>query len=278
MQETASGNPIVVGYDGSLSGDRALRWALGEGTRLGLPVHVVHVVEWPVTAAPGAVGWLSDEDRLAARSSIDRAIAWAGGDAQEVSVVEGSIVGTLCDLSQKASMTVVGSRGAGGFSGLLIGSVSLAVTMHAASPVIVVRGEEHVHIDEYPVVAGLDDSDPAKAAAAFAFAEAASRGCGLVALRAWQPVGPVRDPEELETAERHALREVLEPHRTRHPGVPVTTRLAAGSPGKALIEASSEAQLVVVGARGMGGFRGLLLGSAGQQLVHHAHCPVAVVR
>jgi nucleotide-binding universal stress UspA family protein len=127
----------------------------------------------------------------------------------------------------------------------------------------------------------------AQLAVGFAFVEAASRGVGLVAIRAWQPppvpwrsdVRPLAlDADELETAEWHALHEALAHWRKTYPAVPATTRLRPGNANNALVTQSQEAQLVVVGSRGRGGFAGLLLGSVSQQLLHHAHCPVAVVR
>jgi nucleotide-binding universal stress UspA family protein len=280
MEQTTAVDPIVVGYDGSSSADHALRWAVAEGKLRHIPVRVVHVVEWPVTVAPGDSGWLSEDQMLAAKAGLDLAIARAGDGADEVSIVEGSIVGTLCELSHHASMVVLGARGGGGFSGLLIGSVVLSVAVHASCPVVVVRGGQHPdeHADEaaLPVVVGVDDSASGRLAARFAFAEARMRGCQLVAVRAWRPGA---DPTgELETAERVALRESLAESHQVFPEVPLSLRLVADRPAKTLIDASEQAQLVVVGSRGMGGFRGLLLGSVGQQLLHHAHCPVAVVR
>jgi nucleotide-binding universal stress UspA family protein len=276
MEQTTTADPIVVGYDGSPAADHALRWAVAEGKRRHSPVNVVHIVEWPVTMAPGDGNWLSEDQMLAAKAGVDLAVARAGDGADQVSIMEGSIVGTLCELSHKASMIVLGARGGGGFSGLLVGSVVLSVAVHAACSVVVVRGRERTDSAALPVVVGVDDSASGRLAAWFAFAEAQMRGCGLVAVRAWHPGA---DPTgELETAERVALRQALAESRQAFPEVPLTLRLVADRPAKTLIDASEQAQLVVAGTRGMGGFRGLLLGSVGQQVLHHAHCPVAVVR
>lgn len=276
MEQATAVDSIVVGYDGSPSADCALRWAVAEGRLRNAPVRLVHIVEWPVIVVPGASGWLSEQQRLKAKAGLDEAMAAAGG-ALPVSIVEGSVAGTICEMSRDASMIVLGSRGHGGFSGLLIGSVSMSVAVHAACPVVVVRGGERADPESRPVTVGVDDSAEARLAARFGFQEAQSRGCGLVAIRAWHPAGA--DPTgELETAERVALREVLDEEIVAHRSVPVATRLVVGRAAKTLIDASKEAQLVVVGSRGMGGFKGLLLGSVGQQLLHHGHCPVMVVR
>lgn len=80
------------------------------------------------------------------------------------------------------------------------------------------------------------------------------------------------------TGEERLLAEALAGRMERGPGIAVEHRLVRGGAREALIEASRGAGLLIVGARGRGGFAGLLLGSVSQALLHHAHCPVAVVR
>ena len=135
-----------------------------------------------------------------------------------------------------------------------------------------------------PVVVGFDGSDQASAALGVAFEEAAARRVGLRVLRAWQPPVPRWsvtelgvDLEELAVAERTAVTEALKPWRDRYPQVAVTVDVVAGGAARELVSVSRTCQLVVVGSRGRGGFRGLLLGSVSQQLLHHAECPVIVV-
>jgi nucleotide-binding universal stress UspA family protein len=89
----------------------------------------------------------------------------------------------------------------------------------------------------------------------------------------------VGDPSgEMETAERYAIRQLISPIAKAYADVEWSIHLIAGGAAKSLIESSAQAQLVAVGHRGMGGFKGLLLGSVAQQLLYHAQCPVAVVR
>ena len=201
------------------------------------------------------------------------------------SMLAGSAAATLCELSGEARLLVVGNRGLGGIAGLLVGSTSTAVAAHAHCPVSVVRGEADQGRGG-PIVVGFDDSPHAQVAAAFAFEEAAMREADLVAVRAWTPpsmpwrsdVRPRnRDVAELGTAERHSLEFAVERLAAKHPSVAVTTRLVTGDARHALAEASAGAQLVVVGSRGRGGFPGLFPGSVSHFLLHHAHCPVAVV-
>jgi nucleotide-binding universal stress UspA family protein len=286
-------NAIIVGYDGSEPARAALRWALDEAARRRAQVRLVHVVEWPVKVGPPMEA-PTDRPETAvhrdARQAVSAAAAAARSLAPDVpvsaSVLEGPPAAVLCDLSEGAVMVVLGDRGRGGFAGLMLGSVAVATAAHAHGPVVVVRGGGD-HDSGAPVLVGVDDGDEADAAVVFAFAEAAYRGVGLVALRAWRPPAfwhslgrPARDDrmEELETAEGHLLTEALAVGHRVHPDVVVDKKVVALGAAAALVTASVHAQLAVVGSRGRGGLRGLLLGSVSQQLLRHCACPVAVVR
>jgi nucleotide-binding universal stress UspA family protein len=289
-----SGRPIVVGYDASEEARGALRWALSEARLRGSAVELVHVLD---AARPAASTTPDPAERrepglaTSAEAIIVRVAAIAAESRPLVPVsgvvLYGHPAGTLCELSEQAEMIVLGQRGMGGFSGLLLGSVVTAVATHARCSVVVVRGDLSHRWPPPPVVVGVDESPVAQSAVGFAVEEAASRGVGLVAVRAWAPPPPpwhtitrplVYDVDELETAERHVLDRALDGWRDKYPDVRMDLRLVPNSAGHALVAASRDAQLVVVGTRGRGGFAGLVLGSVGQQLLHHAHCPVAVVR
>ena len=180
---------------------------------------------------------------------------------------------------------VVGSRGRGGSTGLVLGSTSTAVAMHASCPVVVVhRGRD---LDRGgPVVVGVDGSQLSEAAVAWAFDAAAQRGTGLTAVHAWLPPWGLADQwavvgagewEALARSAAATLSESLVGWSDEHPGVVVEERVVQAHPGTALADASRGAQLVVVGCRGRGGFAGLVLGSVSRAVLHHAGCPVAVV-
>jgi nucleotide-binding universal stress UspA family protein len=286
-------NSILVGYDGSASARAALYWALDEAGCRDLPVHVAFVFEWPTRIPPIASTpvWPDEQVHRDAEAIVEEAVADAHNRAPRVTVrstvVDGTAAPTLCAMSAQARMVVLGHRGLGGFTGLLLGSVGVAVSAHAHCPVVVVRGEPHEEPSRLPVAVGLDDSPQADLAIGFAFEEAACRDVGLTAVRAWTPphlpwqtaTRPlVYDVEELEAAEHHLADAALAGWRHKYPAVPVTIRLVPGGAGHALVTVSHDTQLMVVGSRGRGGFAGLLLGSVSQQLLHHAHCPVAVVR
>jgi nucleotide-binding universal stress UspA family protein len=129
------------------------------------------------------------------------------------------------------------------------------------------------------IVVGVDDSPGARAALAWALAEARQWGATLEAVMAWSVlVQPVEEfqPDFDEDAAAGVLDRILAEHDTE--GVEVVRTLVNELPARALLHVARSADLVVVGARGLGGFAGLLLGSVSQQVTSHAPCPVVVVR
>jgi nucleotide-binding universal stress UspA family protein len=212
---------------------------------------------------------------------LDRLTREAAGHAREVApgvevtdaVVTGSAVSVLGAESRSADLVVVGARGVGGFVGMLLGSTAVSLASHTRCPVMVVRGEP---TDAAPIVLAVDGSAVGEAAVEFAFAEAALRKAAILAVHAWLP-DHAPPGTGVESAER-LLAEALAGFAERYPDVVVRYEVLSGEPRETLIEASGNAQLMVVGARGRGGFAGLLLGSVSQAVLHHAHCPVTVVR
>ncbi|GAB3976894.1 universal stress protein [Plantactinospora veratri] len=280
--------PIIVGYDGSDGAGAALGWALDEAARTGAQVTLLFAFEWPAvasTVAPLATTWPDQGVRDDAQKMLDAAILDAFQTHPQVhvtrTVADGPAALLLREHSREAGLLVLGSRGHGGFTGLLLGSTSVAVTAHAHCPVVVVRGERER--PDGPVVVGVDGSSCALLALEYAFAQAAANGAELRVVRAYQPVASGGQPsgsgsEEQAGAERAELDEILADGRRRYPQVQVTVDVLPGPAGGVMVDASRDARLVVVGSRGRGGFGGLLLGSISQQLLHHAHCPVAVIR
>ncbi|WP_433223930.1 universal stress protein [Dactylosporangium sp. CS-047395] len=174
-----------------------------------------------------------------------------------------------------AKMIVVGNRGAGGIANLLLGFVSQQVATHARVPADVIRGRTVT--GGGPVIVGVDSSAAADAALTLAFEEATARGADVVAIRAYVPPPPAVVPvKAVEADERAALEASLAGWQDKYPSVRLEGLLAVGGPAKVLVSVSRSAQLVVVGSRGHGSFAGLLLGSVGQKLMHHAECPVLI--
>jgi nucleotide-binding universal stress UspA family protein len=288
---------IVVGVDGSPQADTAVRWAATRAQHTGARLRLLHtqVVPVPAPAMPLAAPapYTADpQDYAAAGEAVLTAAATvAHNQASGIDVTTDLRVGgaapVLIDASAEADLIVVGSRGLGGFAGLLLGSVSAQVSGHARCPVVVVHGQPSA---AGPVVVGVDGSEPAAKALTFAFGEARRFGTGVIAVHAWSlplPAGPAEaaaaaratgdDPARYRQAARQVLTDAVADCRRQHPDVPVDERLVEHSAAGALLEAAAEPAMIVVGSRGHGGFIGLLLGSTSHSVLHHATCPVAVV-
>jgi nucleotide-binding universal stress UspA family protein len=174
----------------------------------------------------------------------------------------------------------------------LLGSTVTNVIHLATGPVAVVRPSEPANQiapeSAGHVVVGVDGSPVAQQAVRFAFAEAALRGIGLLAIHAWtKPPHPGLPALEAtgwldwSVLKRHAvdvLTESVAAAQPDFPEVPVTERVVNEQPGAVLVTASAGARLLVVGSRGRGGLAGLVLGSVSHGVLHRAHCPVVVIR
>jgi nucleotide-binding universal stress UspA family protein len=285
---TAEEMPILVGVDGSEPSLAAVRWAAAEARLRGRPVRLVHTFIGPMVAAPMMVppyDWLPDVLRKEAEGLVQQAVEVARSVAPDVHVTGDVISGPagqlLVEMSASAHLVALGHRGHGGFASLLLGSVASTVTAHAHTPVVVVRS---VPTAPGPVVAGVDGSAPSQAALEFAFEEADLRGVPLRAVYAWHPPSaPWRadlryDPAEIETAQRHQVRDWVQPVHDKYPRVAVEHLLVVGQPATSLLEAARGTGLLVIGSRGRGAFTGMVLGSVSQQVIHHASGAVAVVR
>jgi len=281
---------VVAGVDGSDEALAAVRAATLEATRRGCGLKLVHAFVWPefkVPTGPPEGGPPEGGLRHEAERFLDDAAKVAAHTDPRVpittEVMNGAPARVLLHQAPEAEVIVVGSRGLGGFSGLLVGSVAVQVAAYSSVPVLVIRGEER---GDGPVVLGVDASPESRAAVAEGFAEADRRGATLLAVHTWtRPVstGPgdmlplVYDAEDVEGEERRLLSEALSGYREKHPDVTVSEQVLQRRPAPTLVDMSRTAQVVVVGSRGRGGFKGLVLGSVSQQLLHHAECPVLVV-
>jgi len=291
MNTTRPGQTVVVGVDGSEPARRALRWAAEEAVRRGLPLRVVTAFEWLRGQPIGLVG-LGENYRdimlAATRRRLAEAVRVAEKEQPGLEVQSQLVVGfpipVLTAEAQRAALVVIGDRGLGGVTGLLVGSVAVALAAHADCPVVVVRGEAEEPDPTAPVVVGVDGSPTSEAALAFAFDAAAGRKVSLVAVHTWwdllvdPTLAPLLDFDAIENDEREVLAERLAGWAEKYPDVRVQRLVTRDRPAHALVEQSLRAQLVVVGSRGRGGLSGLVLGSVSHAVLHRAHCPVAVVR
>jgi nucleotide-binding universal stress UspA family protein len=283
---------ILVGYDASPDAAVALDWALDEAAHGGQPVRLAYAFEWVTVVGwvgpgivPGMVPgiWPDENARRQVEQLVQRAATEAAARRPGVTVrgevFDGPPALVLQEHSASAGLLVLGSRGHGGFVGLLVGSTATAVAAHAHCPVVVVRADSGPAGRTGPIVVGVDGSDTSLLALGFAVERAAQRDVPLRVLRVWEPTGgDDADPDAATTAELAALRAPLARWREAFPNVEIAAEVVPGRPAAVLVAASQDAQLVVVGSRGRGGLRGMLLGSVGQQLIQHARCPVAILR
>ncbi|MEV6970729.1 universal stress protein [Hamadaea sp. NPDC051192] len=279
--------PVVVGVDGSPTAMDAARWAAAYAVRHGASLCCVYGYHLPMYGfSPiGTLGEMENFDARARRQAEDMLDTAAGRLREAYAGLEidtrmetGGGTAVLVDASKSAIATVVGARGGGGFTHLLLGSVADQVTVHGLGPVIVVRGPAP---DRGPVLVGVDASEHAARALRYAAAEAALRGTDLVVLHAYTETLHPRsgDPAAEGKAEAERLLDSLTADlHELHPRLRIQPRpVYTGRVDQAMIEASAEAVLTVVGCRGLGGLRSILLGSTSRALVHHAASPVAVV-
>ncbi|MRH87608.1 universal stress protein [Nocardia sp. SYP-A9097] len=282
--------PIVVAVDGSAISYQAAAWAAVDASLHGSPLRIVTSVAVPSGFGPGAV--LTDSDLQWLFTDGERVVAEASRVARAGGAVEGVVITTEVTLepivsyllaqSRDARMMVLGSRGLGALRQGLLGSVSTAVTRHAHCPVAVIQANaaaDPVSVVK-PVLVGVDGSPNSVPALELAFEEASFRKVGLTALHAWSDVGGiplpgwdvVREQEDEEFAQR------LAGFGERYPDVPVRRILVMDRPVRALLDESENAQLLVVGSHGRGGFTGMLLGSTSAAVLHSVDCPTIVVR
>ncbi|MFB4294677.1 universal stress protein [Nonomuraea sp. ATR24] len=269
---------IVVGVDGSAPATAAVEWAAADAQRRRLDLRIVHVCEqWPYAeGAEYCTGTLE--------AAADRARALGSGVKVTTELLPGHAVDQLIAESASADSLVLGSRGLGGFTRLLVGSVSIAVAGHAAGPVVVVRAPRVV--EHGRVVVGYDGSEHSRAAMEYALGQARARRAQLHVVTSWQaptffsPYAVSYNSliEQAMKEERRAARERVTPWRLGNPDVVITDEQSHSHPVAALIHAAESADLLVVGSRGRGGFASAVLGSVSHGVLHHVTCPVAVVR
>jgi nucleotide-binding universal stress UspA family protein len=292
--------PVVVGVDGSEESLQAVEWAAQEAGRHSWPLRIVSAP----AAMPRIRAYHAAADTVAAalRGISERAIEAAVSRSREVApglrvstgLLSGPAALAVADSGADAAMLVVGARGAGGFTAMILGSVSRYAATRAPCPVVVVRQETMAIHREIAV--GIRDPQEVDGTLAFAFEEAAQRGASLVAVHAWHwfpaalrragvgvgagAPGPSSDPAQISAEADHTLITVLDEWRDKYPWVRVRTDVIRGHPGRVLASYSARADLVVLGRHGGPADLGSVYTGVGTILhavLDHAHGPVAVV-
>lgn len=280
---------VVVGVDGSTQALATVDWAAAEAGRRRLPLRIVHVsTGWERGDIPAYRGRGSPEPGSPGLRILDAAEERARTFASvpiERRLGVGPVPRTLLEESAGGALLVLGQRSTGAVTRLLLGSVSRQAAEHADCPIVVVPMDPDPRSRRPEVAVGIDGSDASVDAVGFALEEAAMRGVGLRAIHVWSRPDSPRDLRPVcynaLTAEEEGARvlsESLAGWTAKYPDVPVIEQVVEDRPLTVLAEASRTAELLVVGARGRGGFPGLRLGSVGHAVLHHARGPVAVVR
>lgn len=284
---------IVVGIDESPAARRAVQWAARDAELRNIPLTLVHALSPEVSTRlkmplpAGLARWQQDHGRRLvdeALKVVDEAAQGGGPTGVHTEILGSAAVPTLIDLSKDADMVVTGCLGSGRWPGRLLGSVSSAVLRYAHCPVTIVHDDDPsvAQPSQAPVLVGIDGSSASELATAIAFDEASRRQVGLVALHAWSDIDvsewPGIDWPATQSMAEQVLAERLAGWQEQYPDVQVTRIAVQDQPARQLVEQSKDAQLVVVGSRGRGGFAGMLVGSVGETVAQMAQVPVIVAR
>lgn len=311
---------VLVGVDGSAASLHALDWATAYAHRVGWALHIVCSYSLPSFTAASLDGGYAALDDTTIQEGAKSVLAEAearvadAGVRATTEVATGDAAGVLVELSDDYGLAVVGTRGRGGFTERLLGTVSSALPAHARCPVVVVplRAEANRGVswgaqdggsaaaetaaaaavpgagevrEVRRIVVGVDGSPQAERALQHAITQANAWGAELTAVTG-VPVGnagmlawlPSNIDREQVLADIGAGMDVLvDKYEAENPGLRIRRIVLDGTGAELLTEFSTASDLVVVGSRGRGGFRGLLLGSTSQAVLHHAACPVLVV-
>ena len=291
---------VVVGVDGSDQSQAALEWASAEAVRRGVSLHIVHALGMPliVSAYGGPERFQPTSEISGQANSVVTSAREKAAELQPslkietVTALEEAPL-ALIRQSHPHDLIVVGSRGLGSVAALFVGSVSVRVAAQAPCPVVVVPSENgkptRTKLDR--VVVGVDDSKNARRALGLAVGLAAETEGELVVVNSWEvpfPYDPVAmtsagyQPQDdvfekqSEALVAELLADVMDDQR-EDVNVEVSVVRTQSNPVSALLEASTEADAIVVGSRGRGSVRGLLLGSVSQGILHRSKIPVVVL-
>lgn len=276
---------VVAGVTRAEASRGAVRWAADEAAWRGLPLHLVHAQEWPPGTSPKAEpGHPAHLWSMHFRTTGEELLKDARyltlkrhpGLEVTTALAEGRPVHVLREAAEHAFQLVVGERRLNeselflsptGKGESLVGHVPCLLTVVPQQPL-----GRH---DDGPVVVGVDGSADSAHAVEVAFQEAARGGAGLLAVEVRRPREAGR-PDFLEEG-HYDVSQALAGWQEKYPDTAVDWEVLTGHPALMLATVSRNARCLVVGSRGRGGFRDMVLGSTSRSLVHRVHCPLLVV-
>ena len=285
---------VLVGFDGSELAGLAVRCGALEAERRKTTLTVVTAYPLPTMIYPNMASIPSEPEDAIAKQEAEKILAEAvellrdHPGEKSFRTVPGDAAGSLIALSTDAEVIILGARGRGGFMGRVLGSVSTAVPAHAHCPTIVVPHPAANAEADGPVVVAVDGSDTGRVAMVTAAAEAALRRTALEVV-AVLPAGeewlywyPELELSSEVTGRRQkqiaaGLEEEIAQLSEQFPDLEVSSSVPVGDPTQTLVEISARAQLTVMGTRGRGRFRSVLLGSVSRGVLNHAEGTVMVV-
>ena len=286
--DVSPGQPVVVGIDGSEAALGAARWAADVAAKSGAPLVLLHAVprpNWHFTADTPAI---SADGADAVLAAAEAAVRSAHADlGVRTTLVTKSVTAALQDASDGARLVVVG---AGSDERRVLGGHAIRIAHGASCPVLAWREPAARRTGKpLPVVVGIDESEGSTRALAAAFDIARTLHAPLSVVHMWDITAAVglgysqglmdwKLLDMLEAQQRQRMEQLVAPFARDYPDAHVTEVFRDIGPAKGLIELSGDAQLVVVGSHGSGGVVDSALGSVSQSVLHHAECPVLIVR
>ena len=293
MTNEANPTTVVVGVDGSDSALDSARWAAEFATRHRLPLTLLHAIprlDWHFIGAdvPADPDRTAHGDRVLA--AAETAVRSAHPDlAVSAEAVKGAVATVLAAAADSARLLVVGT---GAADHRALGGHAVKIAHRTHCPLVVWRKPVAKRTGKpLPVVVGIDESEHSTRALAEAFDIAGKLHAPLKVVHMWeigQAVGMgdlggqgMMDwqlLDLLQSRQRNRMDELVRPFAGNYPNAHVTKVFQDISPAKGLTELSREAQLLIVGSRGRGTPADAILGSVSQNLIHHAECPVLLVR
>lgn len=292
MTDAANQSTVVAGIDGSDSALGAARWAAEVATKHALPLTLLHAVpklEWHFAGADSATELDRSADGDAVLAAAETAVRATYPDLTiDTAAVKGAVATALADASESARLVVIGA----GADHRALGGHAVRLAHRTTSPVVVWRHPVAKRTGKpLPVIVGIDESDASNRALAEAFDIASALHAPLTVVHMWEIGAAVgmgdlggegsmdwQLLDVLQSRQRQRLDELIAPFARKYRNAHVTEIFKDISPAKGLTELSREAQLVIVGSHGRGKLADTILGSVSQNLIHHAECPVLVVR